>query len=253
MKDSFLVFALIAALGTVAAAQTPPGDQTGTGTTDVTPIPPPEPPPPEPPPPPQPPPPQPPAEHAAPVQAAPVSERPGELAFAIGLGYLRPVGGSIDLQTPNIASARLRLTSGLTFEPTISIANSSTDTTDTTGAQMTDTTTEFGVGTLVRLPVIKHGRVDFEVLGSLGFDVLKVNPDGDYNTTTTTSLSLGWGIGIGYWIGPHWQLSASATNPLVGYEQRKQQTGQTTNLKTGTTTFGVTFDPAIFVMVHLYN
>jgi Outer membrane protein beta-barrel domain len=244
MRHSLLGFALIAALGTVAAAQTPPGDQTGTGTTDVTPMPQP--------PPPQPPPPQPPVEHAAPAHPADSAVRPHELAFAIGLGYLRPVGGSIDLQTPNIASARLRLISGLTFEPTISIANSSTDS-DNAGTQMTDTTTEFGLGTLVRLPVIKHGRVDFEVLGSLGFDVLKVNPDGDYNTTTTTSLSLGWGIGIGYWIGQHWQLSASATNPLVGYQQNKQQTGPSTDVKTGTTTFGVTFDPAIFVMVHLYN
>src|SRR5262249_9510684 len=48
---------------------------------------------------------------------------PGELAFAIGLGYERPAGGTFDLQTPNIASVRLHLPSGLELEPIVTIAN----------------------------------------------------------------------------------------------------------------------------------
>jgi hypothetical protein len=117
----------------------------------------------------------------------------------------------------------------------------------------TDTTTTFQVGTLLRVPVITHRNVDLEVLGSLGFGVTKVNPDGDYNTKTTTSLDLGWGLAIGYWITHNWQLSASATNPLVGYSSVKTQIDQNNENKNTTTSFEVTFNPVIFVMLHLYN
>ncbi len=254
MRLTSLVVTALGLLGGIAVAQP---TEPGPGTTDVSPIPPPEPPPP--PQPPQP------AQPAQPAQPQPhtmmMTEhpeghgdgvRPTELAFAIGLGYVRPPGGSLDLQTPNIASARLRLISGLTFEPSVTIANTSQDTNNGT-TDTSDTTTELSLGTLVRLPVIRHGRVDFEVLGSLAFDVIKNNPDGDYNTQTTTGLGLGWGIAIGYWFGPHWQLSASATNPLLTYSSVKQETGPTTETKTGTTTFSVQFDPAVIVMLHLYN
>jgi len=233
--------------GVASAQPTEPGS----GTTDVSPQPPPEP---QPQPQPQPPPPQPEPAHMGHMGMAmePSNLRPSELAFAIGIGYARPPGGSMDLQTPNIASARLRLVSGITFEPIVTIGNTSNDTT----VGMTDTTetiTELDLATLVRFPVIRHGNVDFEILGSIGLDVLKDDPTGDYNTKTTTTFALGWGIGIGYWLSPHFQITASATNPVLDYTAVKQDTGPMTQTKTSTTTFEVAFNPTTIVMLHLYN
>jgi len=249
MISKSLVLAVTAALCGIAAAQ--PVDQ---DTADVPPTPTPTPTPPPPPPPrAEPPPPPPPVEREASIHDLD-GDRPTDLAFAIGVGYTRPAGGSFDLQTPNIASARLRLLSGLTFEPTVTISNSSIDTNPGTGAaDSTESITEFGVGTLVRYPVIRHAKVDFEVLGSIGFDVTKDDPQGDYNTKTTSDLTLGWGVGIGYWLTHHWQLSASATDPLVTYTKTSQEVSQTATMSTSTTSIGITFDPTITFMIHLYN
>ena len=180
------------------------------------------------------------------------AERPHDLSFAIGLGYQRAPGGSFDLQMPNVASARLRLPSGLTFEPTVTLSNTSLDTNDGTMDQ-TENITEFGIGSLVRFPVIRRGRFDFEILGELDFDITKDDPPGDDNTKTTTTFTLGWGIGIGYWISHHWQLSASATNPLVSYTKDSTDTSATTTTSTSTTSYGIVFTPTIAFMIHLYN
>lgn len=238
-----VVIALVSMVGVAAAQPVEPGP----GTTDVQPAPPPPPP--------------------VVVQPQPVvveppppvrhhedadDHRPNELAFAIGIGYTRPPGGGIDLQTPNIASARLRLVSGITFEPTVVIGNTSVSTSNGT-TDMNEAITQLNLGTLVRFPVIRHGRVDFEVLGSIGVNVIKDDPDGDYNTRTTTTFDLGWGIGIGYWFGPHWQLSVSATNPVFTYSQQKRDTGLDMSTKDSTSTVAVQFNPTTMVMIHLYN
>ena len=178
--------------------------------------------------------------------------RPEELAFGIGIGYARPPGGSMDLQTPNIASVRLRLPSGVTFEPIITIGNTSTEA-SVANMNTTETVTELDLGTLVRFPVIRHGNVDFEILGSVGLDVLKDDPDGDFNTKTTTSFAIGWGIGIGYWLSPHFQLSASATNRLLDYTSVKTDTGPDAHTSNSATSFEVAFNPTTIVMLHLYN
>ncbi len=217
------------------------------------PIPPPEAPQPPPPPPPVVhPTPPPPPEHEVSVHELD-GDRPSELAFAIGLGYVRPVGGSFDLQMPNIASVRLRLPSGLTFEPTVTISNSSVDTDPGDGMTTTDTISEFGLGTLVRYPIIRHHHIDFEILGNIGFDVTKDDPTGANNTKTTSDLDIGWGIGIGYWLSHHWQLSASATNPLIAYTKTSQDVSATATMSTSTTNIGLTFEPTITFMIHLYN
>jgi hypothetical protein len=251
MKNT-IVFATLASLAGIAAAQP---TEPGSGTTDVSPTPPPQPEPPPPgptPPPPQPPPPS----HEIVMEPAHASDgiHPTDTAFAIGIGYARPAGGSFDLQKPNVASVRLRLQNGITLEPIVAIANTSADST-TAMMDTTDTTTELDLGSLVRFPVIRHGRYDFEVLGSLGFDVVKRNPNGDYNTITTTSFALGWGIGIAYWVSPHLQFSASATNPLLTYTGIKTETSpnDADSTKQSTTTFAVQFDPEILMMLHLYN
>jgi hypothetical protein len=238
---------LVLSTGIASAQPTEPGS----GTTDVSPQPQPEPQPlpPQPQPQPQP---EPPRAPPPMVWKDPSGVRPNDLAFAIGIGYERLPGGSMDLQTPNIASARLRLISGVTFEPIVTIGNTSNDTSNGT-TDTTEAITELDLATLVRFPVIRHGNVDFEVLGSIGIDVLKDDPDGDFNTKTTTTFSLGWGIGIGYWLSPHFQISASATNPLLDYQQVKTDTGPDTQMKLSTTSFSVAFNPTTIVMLHLYN
>ena len=119
------VLATLASLGGIAAAQP---TEPGSGTTDVSPTPPPQPEPPPPgptPPPPQPPPPS----HEIVMEPAHASDgiHPTDIAFAIGIGYARPAGGSFDLQKPNVASVRLRLMNGITLEPIVAIANTSAD------------------------------------------------------------------------------------------------------------------------------
>ncbi|HET9993722.1 MAG TPA: hypothetical protein VFQ65_34530 [Kofleriaceae bacterium] len=240
------VMAALGGFGGIAVAQP---TEPGPGTTDVSPTPPPQP---EPPPPRPVPPPQPPPREIVMEPAHGDGLHPTDVAFAIGIGYARPAGGSFDLQKPNVASVRLRLLNGVTFEPIVAIANTSQD----KNVAMTDTSesiTELDLGTLVRFPVIRHGRYDFEVLGSLGFDVVKDNPPGDYNTITTTTFALGWGIGIGYWVSPHLQFSMSATNPLLTYTGVKTEVDQMNANKNSSTTFAVEFDPEVVVMLHLYN
>lgn len=176
-------------------------------------------------------------------------ERPDEFSIAIGLGYLLPTS----LETPNITSVRFRLPNGLTFEPRVVFANSGTDT-DNGTTTLSSKTTEFGIGSLVRFPLIKHGRVDFELLGALDFDTLKQDPDtdADNDATTTTTLTLSWGVAVNYWVSHHWAFSLSATNPLVSYDKVTVQmvpADQTTS----TTSFGLEFTPTVFMMVHLYN
>ena len=249
MTKTTLLVATLAGLSRVAAAQPgpagpppPPVDTTGQPTIDTNPTPPPANPTPPPPPPPPP--------HPVVVhEAESVDHRPAELAFGIGLGYELKTS----LETPNIASARVRFISGLILEPVVIIRNQSTDMQSQPAPTVSTSTTELAVGALVRKPIISRGRTDFEILGSAVLDTVKVNPDGPDNDTTTTTFDLGWGVGIGLWLSEHWELSFSATNPLFSYSSQSQQTGPDTSDKTKTTTFGLIFDPTIAVMIHLYN
>lgn len=241
-----MVLALTAALVEVAAAQPgpppqpPPPPMDSTTTIDSTPV--------DPPPQPD----QPPQAQPAPqphVQVEPIEEtRPTGLSVALGVGYGLPTS----LEMPNRTSLRLRLPSGLTFEPTFTISNSS-ENRDTGAMEETDKTTVFGLAALVRLPVVTRGKVDLDVLGTLGFSTRKDNPEDDYNTNTTNSFDVGYGVGIGYWISRHWQFSMSVTNPLFAYDQTKRQIGPGMQSKTSDTTFGLVFVPSVFMMIHLYN
>src|SRR5262245_14405678 len=172
MKKS-LVLALTAGFGGIAAAQPgpppqpppPPVDTTGGGGT----APDPGPPNPNPTPTPEP------APRPAPMiheDPAPSGDRPEGLSFALGVGYGLPTS----LQTPNRTSFRVRLASGLTFEPFVAISNTSEDM-ETPTMQTTNKETDFGLGVLSRLPMITHNRVDFEVLADLGFNNNKNNPE----------------------------------------------------------------------------
>ena len=241
MRCLSLALVLTAGASGIAAAQDPsPPDPMTTTTTDPAPA---DPAPPPPPPPPQPAP-------APVVQAAPEhSDRPSGLTIGLGLGYGLPTS----LETPNRTSARLRLASGLTFEPLLTIANSTSTNEPSTGTETEDKVTELGVAVLVRLPLISKGRVDLEGLATAGFSNVKTNPDGDFNTRTANTFGIGWGVGIGYWLSRHWQLSMSVTNPLIQHSSSKRQVAMDMSVKDSDTTLGVIFVPQVVAMIHLYN
>jgi len=241
MRSTVVLLAGLAA-ARVAAAQPnqaqppPPPVDTPPGTPEPPPPPPPTPPP-TPPPPPK-------------VEApAAEHERPEGLSFAIGTGY----EFKTSLETPNIVSARVRFASGLTLEPVVVVRNQSQDMQSQPAPTVSTTTTELAVGSLVRFPLIKHGRTDFELIGSAIVDTVKVNPDGPDNDSSTTTFDVSWGIGIGFWITHHWNVSFTATNTLITYSNMSQQTGPSTSDTTKSTTFGLVFDPTIALMIHLYN
>jgi hypothetical protein len=172
------------------------------------------------------------------------SGRPTELAFGIGLGYALPTS----LQTPNTTSVRLRLASGLTFEPQLAVATS-TDDTATTSTQQTELT----LGSLVRYPLRAHGKVDLEAVGNASVSNRVVDPSGDNNNRTITMLGLGYGVAIGYWFTVHWNLSLTASNPLLAFSRTRQETGAGVEMTTKTTTIGLVFDPQVALMLHLYD
>jgi hypothetical protein len=245
MRCPSLVLVLTAGLGGIAAAQPgpPPQPPPPADTTTVT-----DPAPPDPtPPPPQP---QPQARVMPVVQEEEVqTDRPSGFSVGLGLGYGLPTS----LETPNRTSARFRLGSGLTFEPLLSIANT-TQTAEITGLpEVESKTTEFGVALLVRIPVITHNHVDLEALATAGFSNVKANGPMDFDTVTTNTFGIGWGVGIGYWLSRHWQLSMSVTNPLVQYESSKEQMGAGMSEKSSETSLGVIFVPQVTAMIHLYN
>jgi hypothetical protein len=170
--------------------------------------------------------------------------RPTELAFGIGLGYALPTS----LQTPNTTSVRIRLPSGLTFEPQLVVATT-TDDAATTSTQQTELT----LGSLVRYPLRVHNKVDLELVGNASVSNRVVDPDGANNNRTVTTLGLGYGVAIAYWLTPHWNFSLTASNPLLAYSRTRQEMGTGVVTTTKTTTLGLVFDPQVALMLHLYD
>ena len=249
MRSMLWAFVLCAAMGGVALAQQPqpmppqppPGDQAG---------PPVQPPPPTQPPVVQPPPAPPPQPAPEPTPPAPVASddvRPHELSIAIGLGYLLPTS----LETPNVTTVRLRLPTGLTFEPQL-IFEKTSHTVDT-GAAVTDDINEVGLGALVRYPVVMHGRVDLEIVGAFNVDQLSVKPNAPDTDDTKTRTELDYGLAVTMWLTRHWQVSVTALNPVLTINKDKQEQGPGTTTVTTDTTYGLVFDPSVLLMVHLYH
>ena len=173
--------------------------------------------------------------------------RPPEFSIGIGIGYQFPTS----LETPNVASVRFRLATGLTFEPQLALA-STTDTVDT-GDPVDDKTTQLALGTLIRYPLVGHGRVDLELLGALNIDNVNDNPDGMDDETTTTNVTVNYGLGVTTWINRHVALSMSAINPLVTFAKVRQENGPMNVLVTSTTSFGAIFDPTVIMTVHVHH
>jgi hypothetical protein len=233
-----IALAVLAGFAAVARAQpAPPPDG--------------EPAPPPPTPPPTPPPPNPPVtvpeHHEAPEYH---DLRPHELSIGIGVGYTF----STSLETPNTVSVRLRLPSGLAFEPIVRLRNVSHTTTPVMGNSVTDQTTELGLAANVLIPIWHRGRADFDFVAQLAVDTDKVTPDttmGDTNKVTTTA-GLGYGIEVGFWISRHWMVSMTATNPIVQIAQTSTNAGGAST-KDSTTTIGLIHDPTVAFVIHLFN
>lgn len=170
--------------------------------------------------------------------------RPSELAIGIGIGYALPTS----LQTPNTTSVRIRLPSGLTFEPQLVLATTSDDMATSSSQQ-----NELTLGSLVRYPVRVHHKVDLELVGNASISNRVVDPSGDNNNRTVTTLDLGYGVAIAYWFTRHWNLSVTASNPLLTFSRTRQDTGVNQTTVTKTTTFGLVFDPQVTLMIHLYD
>ena len=199
--------------------------------------------------------PQPPLPHPRPLVTEPLPApeppptSPSGFSLGIGVGYRFPTS----LQMPNVTSVRLRFEGGFTLEPTFVFANSSHSV--DTGSPMTSTATEFGLGALARIPVVRHRRTDLEILAAVDLDNLSEDPD-DANpddVTSTTTTSIRYGVAVGEWITPHVQASLSATNAFVTYTKKRQEMGVDSVVVTSDTTFGLTFNPTVVLMIHLYN
>lgn len=248
---SGLPFALALALPLTAAAQgigqPQPTDPMGQPTDPVTaPTPPPQP-----------------VESVAPVEAsaeatappppAPAMEgsgddtanRPVGMSFALGAGYSFPAS----LTDPNLASARFRFPSGLTFEPLVELSTSKS-TTEIGPVESETEVNELRAATLVRLPMAARGKVDFQLVGGAGFGFQKTNPDGGNNDTNVTTLSASWGLALEYWPKPRWGLSATGLNPLIALTKTKQE--GTPDQTTTNLFIGAIWDPSIFAMLHMY-
>jgi hypothetical protein len=204
---------------------------------------------PQPPPQPPPPPPVPPPPPAH--QESADSNRPTELAFGIGFGYALPTS----LQTPNTTSVRLRLPNGLTFEPQLVFATTSTKLSGGIGGMdMTNKQNETTFSSLVRYPLQVHHKIDFELVGDASVSRETVDPEGDNNTRTITTAALGYGVALACWFTPHWNLSLTASNPLVSYIRTREEMAASGTVTTNkTTTVGLVFDPQVTLMIHLYN
>lgn len=237
--------ATLAAAGGTALAQVPPPSEPppnepliGPEPAPADPVPAAEPPPPPPAMAPAPPP---------PTASAADAYRPSALSVAIGLGYQLPTS----LQTPNLTSVRVRLASGLTFEPRLVLASSSQEV--DTGASVENKASELGIGALARFPLVRNGRVDLEVLGGLDVNRQATKPDAPDMDLTVRTFAASYGVAVGAWLTPHWQVSLSALNPLVTNTRRDQEQGPLTSTVTTTTTIGLIFDPTVVLMVHLYH
>jgi hypothetical protein len=211
-------------------APTPPPDGTTVTTPPAPPTPPPAPPP-------------------EPVAAEQHAMRPEGFSVGMGLGWDLPTS----IQQPNVTSVRFRLASGLTIEPIFTLAGTSTSSDNGPGTNTTDKTGDLALAAVVRIPHRIHDRVDLELVGAAGVGLHTDDPMGDNNNTTTSDVRVSWGLGLEYWLTGHWSVSLTATNPLLDAQHSSTQQGAgLPDHTTGTTSFGLIWDPNVVLMTHLY-
>jgi hypothetical protein len=169
------------------------------------------------------------------------------MSFGIGLGIDLPA----EVTAPNTTSVRLRLASGVTLEPFVTVALSGTHTEDEFG-ETDNGQFELSAGTNLRYPRQIHGPVDFLLVGGAGVGITSTDPDGPDNDSTTMAVGLSWGIGLEYWHNTHWSLSLTATNPFVVYSRTSQEQGPGMDAVSSSSLIGVIWEPNVVLMGHLY-
>ena len=156
----------------------------------------------------------------------------------------------MSFQSPDVTSVRFRLPTGLTFEPRVVLATEKDEM--EIGTEETTRTSEVGLGTVVRLPWMKRGRADLELLGSLDVNISNVNPEGDDNSRRQTSLAVGYGVAVSVWLWQHVNVSMTAGNSLFVYDKTRTENGFGSTFSDSTRTFALIFDPTVLFMAHLY-
>jgi hypothetical protein len=202
----------------------------------------------DPPPPPPPPPPPTVVIRQEPAPAPPAPARPPGFSVGIGFGFRLPT----ELDLPNATSARFRLASGLTIEPLVALIND-TLTADDGTEESEDVIAQIAVGAFVRYPLRGRGRADLALIGGAAVSRLTRNPDGDDNTLETTIFGLDYGLAVDYWLNSHWNLSVTATNPLVAVISQREESGGGEPDETLTRRqLALIFSPQVAVMLHVH-
>lgn len=176
-----------------------------------------------------------------------VDRRPSVMSIGIGAGYNFPT----ELKAPNIVSARLRLPSGLMFEPRLQLSTTGR-TQSAGGMESKDATTNLGFGTMVYVPLAKRGNVDLNALGAVQLARNVDDPQGDNNNVTRFNFGLGYGVGMVYWFRKHWTVSMLATNELVSYSSTETEMGNAAASEDSTISAGLVWNPQVSLLVHLH-
>jgi hypothetical protein len=181
------------------------------------------------------------------VEATPAPDRPVGFRIGFGLGY--DFGSNLD--TPNLASVRFRLPSGLTIEPTVGLVHASQTNDDGIAAEESSST-GLALAAQLRYPVASHGRADLLLVGGALLGRTVEDPDGADNNVTHTIAGLIAGLGIDYWITPALSISSTTTSPLVTYEKITEEQTFGDDTERSATGLGIAFLPELDVMLHLY-
>lgn len=176
-------------------------------------------------------------------------DQPDEISVGIGIGYVFPTS----VETPNAASAKVRLPNGVEIGPRVIATSSSDKTDDGMGNTSTQKLSEIGITAAAWIPVVHHGKFELYLVGAAGFDKQTTSPPTPDNDKTVTTIDIAWGVGIGYWITRHWELSLDASNPLFTSTKTEQQNGPGMTMSETVSTFGLVFDPTISLFIHLWH
>ncbi len=168
------------------------------------------------------------------------------MTFGLGVNYI--LGGA-ELDRPDGASLRIRLASGLTFEPFVRLATHG-QSTDFMDNESKNAQNEFIVGTNARIPLKSRGKVDLVAQVGGGLGVFVNDPDGDDNNTTTTTITIDYGLSLEYWFNHNWTLSFTARNRFVRYESIGEQSDN--EAEASNTDVGLIWDPVVDLSLHLF-